>query len=100
MAKVSSSLVNRQTKASQSGSFSICPLGIQLEKMTTRRGPNNRGHNRLNSSSAITGSDEMGNLGDRGEGGNDIETLRRDLNALERENNRVGYSIDLSSRQD
>jgi hypothetical protein len=68
--------------------------------MTTRRGPNTRGHSRLNSSAAVAGGDEMGNLIERGEGGTDVETLRRDLDALERENNRVGYFIDLSFRRD
>jgi hypothetical protein len=64
--------------------------------MTTRRGPNTRGHSRLNSSVAAAGSDELGNLGDRGEGGADIETLRRDLDASERENSRVGCFSNLS----
>lgn len=64
--------------------------------MTTRRGPNTRGHSRLNSSAAVAPSDELGNLGDRGEGGTDMETLRRDLDASERENSRVGWYSNLS----
>jgi hypothetical protein len=55
--------------------------------MTTRRGTTTRGHNRLGSSAA--GYDELGVVTERREGSTDIESLRRELEASERENNRV-----------
>lgn len=62
---------------------------FEFARMTTRRGMTTRGHNRLNSSSAATGADETGALIERGEGSAEIDTLRRDLEISERENNRV-----------
>ncbi|CAG8581834.1 15377_t:CDS:2 [Acaulospora colombiana] len=59
--------------------------------MTTRRGTTTRGHNRLGSSTA--GYDELGVVTERREGSTDLESLRRDLEASERENNRLKDQI-------
>lgn len=60
---------------------------FNIPVMTTRRGTTTRGHNRLGSSAA--GYDELGVVTERREGSTDIESLRRELEASERENNRV-----------
>ncbi|KAG8836356.1 hypothetical protein FRC17_005642 [Serendipita sp. 399] len=59
--------------------------------MTTRRATTTRGH-RLNSSTAGT-FDEMGTLGGKGDGLSETETLRRELDAYERENSRLRDQI-------
>ena len=62
--------------------------------MTTRRGTTSRAHARLNSTSN-TGFDEAGTAV-RGESF-DVETLKRDFDASERENNRVCYDLAASA---
>jgi len=96
VAKVPGSLVSPNKRPASPALSSTEAL---FGTMTTRRGMNARGHSRLNSSTAVPVTDELGNL-NREEGLSEVEALRRDLDASERENNRVQYSSCSPSRCD